>query len=107
MHARAAVHVVHPDFARADAELRFRNKNVFAIGGPARRSEVVIRIFRDLLHASSIGMHDPNVLAAFAVGEESDPLAVWGELRLAVERHAAIDQLGLAAFDRERVNVAD
>ena len=52
-------------------------------------------------------MHDPDVLAAFAVGNESDPLTIRRELRLAVKSHAAVDQLGLAAFNGKRVDISD
>ena len=52
-------------------------------------------------------MHDEDVFAAFAVGEEGDPLAVGRKFGLAVEGHAAVDQFGLATFDRKRVDVAD
>jgi hypothetical protein len=51
-------------------------------------------------------MHDPDVVAAFAIGNEGDPLAVGRKARLAVEGHAAINQLGFAALDRKRVDVA-
>src|SRR5260370_6019857 len=76
LHAGAAVHVVHPDFAGTDAELLFRNENVFAVAGPAPRSETVVPILRYSLQASPVGMHDPDVFAAFAVGNKGDPLAV-------------------------------
>src|SRR5579883_964825 len=52
-------------------------------------------------------MHDEHVLAAFAIGEEGNPLPIRGEARLTVKSHAAIDQLGFAAFDGKRVNVAE
>src|SRR6266700_2197077 len=74
--ARTAVDMVHPDFAGADTELRFRNKDVHAVRGPARRSEITVGIFRNLLYAGAVGMHDPDVLAAFAVGNKRDPLSI-------------------------------
>src|SRR5437870_1457609 len=98
--------MVHPDFAGADSELRFRNKYVFSVRSPARRSEFVIGVLGNLLHASSVRMHDPDVLAAFAVGNESDPLPIRRKLWLAVEGHPTGDRFRLAAFDGECEDVA-
>src|SRR5258705_239934 len=41
LHTRAAIYVVHPDFAGPDSELGFGNEEVFAVGRPAWRGEVV------------------------------------------------------------------
>ncbi len=103
---RAAVHVVHPDFARTDAEFCFGHVDIFPGGIPAGRREFVAGIFRDLLGAAAIGLHDPDVFAAFAVREKSNPLTIGRKSWLAVERHSAVNQLGLAAFDRQRIDVA-
>src|SRR5260370_17532284 len=51
-------------------------------------------------------MHDPDVLAAFAVGEKRDPLPVRRKLRLTVEGYASGDHFRLPAFDREGVNIS-
>jgi len=52
-------------------------------------------------------MNDPNVVAAFPIGEERNPLAVRRKLRLAVKCHSAGDEFRLAALDRQRVEVAE
>ena len=85
----------------------FDTKMYFPSGRPAWRREIVVRILRHLLRFGAVGMHDPDVLAAFAIGDKGDPLAVGRKTRLAVERHAAVDQLGFAALDRQRVDVAE
>src|SRR5690606_24346751 len=48
----------------------------------------------------------PEVLPAAPVGDEDDALAVRTEARLRVERQAARQARGLAARDRQRVEVA-
>ena len=99
--------MIHPDFKRLDSESRLRHKNVIPVWRPARRSKLVVGIFRDLLHAAAVRMHDPEVFAALAVGNKRDPLSIGRKLWLAVERHPAIDQLCRSAFDRQRVNVTE
>ena len=76
LHARAALEVIHPDFKRVDAEAGFRHENVLAVGRPVRRSEFGVGILGGLFRLGAIGLHDPDVFAALAVGEKSDPLAV-------------------------------
>src|SRR5258708_4078853 len=52
-------------------------------------------------------MHDPDVFAALAIGDECDPLAVRRKSRLAVESHTTIDQLGFSAADWQGVDVTE
>ena len=52
-------------------------------------------------------MNHPDVLAAIAIRNKRDPLAVRRKSRLAVERHPARNQFRLAALDRQRINVAE
>src|SRR5262249_52505027 len=107
LHARAALGVIHPDFKRVNAEARFGDENVLTVRSPVWRSKFRVGILGDLSRLAAVGLHDPDVFAAFAVGKKCDPFAVGRESRLAVEGHSAVDQLGLAAFDGNRVNVAD
>src|SRR4029077_1501850 len=51
LHARSAIHVVHPNLIGFDRPDGFRDEYVFPIGSPARRSEAAIGVFRNLLHA--------------------------------------------------------
>ena len=51
-------------------------------------------------------MNDPDIFAAFAIGNKRYPLPIRRKLRLAVERHAAGNQLGLPALDRQRVEIS-
>jgi len=107
LHARTALHVVHPDFKGCDPKPRFGDVDVISVGRPHRRSKFSVAILRHLLHVAAIRMHDPDVFTSFAVGDESNPFSIWREFRLAVESHAARDQLCLAALDGKRVNVAE
>src|SRR3984893_7300713 len=89
LHAGAALHVVHPNLKRIDAEPGFGHKNVIPIRRPVRRSEFGVGILGNLLRLAPVGAHYPDVLAPFAVGEKRDPLTVRRKLRLAVKSHPA------------------
>src|SRR5215467_12408940 len=106
LNSRTTVHVVHPNLIRRDSESSLGNKNVFPIWRPRRRNKIAAGIFRNLLRVGSIRLHDPNVVASLAVGEKRNPFPIGREPWLAVKGHAAGNQLCLAAFDGQRIDVA-
>ncbi len=99
--------MIHPDFVRGDSRCTFRNENVLAVWRPGRRYKIARRVFRNLFRSRSIGMNDPNVVAAFPVGEKRNPLPIRRKLGLAVKCHSAGNQFRLSAFYRQRVKVAE
>jgi len=54
----------------------------------------------------AVGVHDPDVVAAFAVADEDDFLAIGGVFGLIVPCHAAGEAGHGSAGDRERVEIA-
>ena len=65
-----------------------------------------VGVLRDLLHAGAVWMNDPDIFAAFAIGDERHPLPVGRKSRLAVKGHTAGNQFGLPAINRQRVKIA-
>src|SRR5262245_60232718 len=56
---------------------------------------------------ATVGVDDPDVVAAAAVRGERDALAIGREARLLVPRHTLRDGRGFAARDRQGVEVAE
>jgi hypothetical protein len=87
--ARAALSVEQPELRRAPESAAARRDDVLAIGRPLRRDVEVVVPLRHLDRVLPVERHDPDVVAARAVGDEDDALAVWAEARLDVVRHPA------------------
>ena len=67
---------------------------------------VGLAVLADRRGTRAVGVGDPQVLDAGAIGQERDALAVGRPRRLALERQPAHDARGLAAADRHRVEIA-
>src|SRR5213082_3020124 len=91
--------VIHPNFKGVDAERSFGHQDVLTVGGPVGRGKFRAGFFGNLLGLGAVRVHDPDVFAAIAVGEKSNPFAVGRSVGLAVDSDAAVDELGFAALD--------
>src|SRR3546814_4523377 len=78
-HARAARHMVHPHLAGAEratgGEMLLGDEEL-AVGRPARLIEQAEILLRDLALVAAVAVHQPDIVAARAVGDEGDALAV-------------------------------
>ena len=108
LHAASAIDVVRPQLEGSQSPLGARGDYVRPVGCPRGRCELDVTLVRGQLAGfAAIGVCDPHVLAAVAVADKSDSHAVRRELRLRVERHAAGDAAGGAAFDGKDIQVSD
>ena len=92
LQAVAAAAVIEPHLAGAEGALGgevLAADEVLAVGRPGRLVEQAERLLRDLLRIRAVAVHDPEVVAAAAVGGERDPLAVRRVARLHVPGDAA------------------
>ena len=80
--------------------------DVVAVGRPVGRLGAVGGAFGDLSGVGAVQGHDPDVLAAAAVGGEDDPCPVGRKAGLGIERHAGRDPRGVPAGDRHREEIA-
>ena len=106
----AAVDRIHPQFAGAERALRgemLAADQVLAIRRPHRIVEQAEILLRHLRRAAAVAIHAPQVVAAAAVGGVGDLFAVGRETRLHVPGRAAADAGGVAAADRQGVNVPE
>ena len=78
-----------------------------AVGRPARLVEQAEIFLRDLLLVAAIAVHQPDIVAARAVGDEGDTLAVGRETRLMLIGESFGDPRRRAALDRHGVDVAE
>src|SRR5207245_7688526 len=105
--ATSPFEVIHPKLECPDRQLGLaRDDDVLPVGRPGGRSEFALLVFRELARNGAVGVHDPNILRAITVGEESDELPIGRIAWLAVEREAGRQSLRLAAFHRHGVAVA-
>src|SRR5690606_4796987 len=109
LQAGAAVAVVQPQFARAQRAGRgevLAADQVLAVRGPVGAVEQAEVLRRHLHQVAAVGLHAPAVVAAAAVGGEGDLAATGREARLDGPGPAGADAPGLAAADRQQVDVA-
>ncbi len=105
----AAAGVVQPDLARAQrarAGEVLARRDVLAVGRPGRRVEQAEVFLRDGLGVGAVGVHHPHVVAAARIADVGDAPAVRRPARLHLERDGMGQRHGLAAGDRQRVEVA-
>ena len=106
-HPAAAVLVIQPDLVHAaDRHGRFRRDHVLPVGRPLGRGIEALFALREGARVGAVGVAQPHVLGARAVGEKHDGLAVGGIARLRVERRARGDALRLAPRRGHRVQVS-
>jgi hypothetical protein len=78
-----------------------------AVGAPARLIEQTEIFFRNLFLVAAVAVHQPDIVAARAVGHERDPFAVGRKTRLMLISEAFGDPRRGAALDRHRIDVAE
>ena len=107
--AVAAGDVVHPDLTRAErapgGEVLLGD-DVLPVRAPARLVEQAEALVGQLALVAAVAVHDPDVVAAAAVGGEGDPLAIGREARLGFVGQAFRDPGRRAAADRHGIDVA-
>ena len=108
LHAASPIDVIGPQLEGPQSPLGARCDHVCAVGRPRRGRELDRPLVGgQLARFAAIRVCDPHVLAAVPVAHENDSLAVRREPRLRVERHAAGDAAGSAAFDGQDIQVSD
>ncbi len=110
LQALAARAVIEPDLARAErarAGVVLARRDELRVGRPGGAVRQAEALLRHLLRVLPVAVHDPDVVAARAVGRERDPLAVRRIARLHVPRDAGRQRPRLAAPERDRVDVAE
>ena len=107
-----AILVEQPKFG--SAKIRFQrissvapHGDVLPIGRPRRRTEHVLLILGDGARFGPIGIHDPDVVAASAVADEYDLLAVRRVARLIIPFHSGSKGLERPARDRQSIKVTE
>ena len=107
-HPRAPVLVVQPDVVhRADRHPGLRGDDVIAVGSPLGRGVQVLVALGERAGVRPIGVADPDVLRARAIGEEHDLLAVGRVAGLRVERGPRSDPPRVASRQRQQIQVAE
>ncbi len=109
LQAAAAAPVIEPDLARAQRPPRrevLARRDEFAVGTPHGRVEQAKIFVRHRFGVAAVTIHDPDVVAATAVAGERDRLPVGAVTRLHVPGESGGQSRGLAAVDRDRVQVA-
>src|SRR3546814_5421543 len=71
-----------------------------AVGRPARLIEQAEILLRDLALVAAVAVHQPDIVAARAVGDEGDALAVGREARLMLKGETLGDSRRRPALDR-------
>ncbi len=110
LQAVAAADVVQPQLARAERTFGgvvLASDQVLAIGRPGRIVEQAEILVAHLRRAAAVAADAPQVIAAAAVGGVGEPLPVGREARLHVPGRARGQAPGVAAFDRQEVDVAE
>ena len=101
--------MVHPDLARTEGAPGgevLLGHDVLAIRAPACLVEQAEALIGELALVAAVAVHDPDVVAAAAVGREGDPPAIGGETRLGFVRQAFGDPRRRTPADRHCVDVA-
>ena len=101
--------MVHPDLARTERALGgevLLGHDVLAIRAPAWLVEQAEALIGELAPVAAVAVHDPDIVAAAAVGGEGDPPTIGGEARLGFVRQAFGDPRRRAPADRHCVDVA-
>jgi hypothetical protein len=80
--------------------------NVLAVRRPPGVVEQAKFFLRELPRIAAVGAHDPDVVAAAGVADERDLRAVGREARLHRPAESAVDRPGVAARDRQQIDVA-
>src|SRR5947208_6304355 len=100
--------MIEPHLARAERSRRgevLARNDIVSIGGPLRAVQQPEALLRDRPWARSVAVHYPDVVAAAAVGRESDLASARGVARLHVPRVAGRNRVRLAAGNRHYVDV--
>src|SRR3546814_14523521 len=101
--------MVHPHLAGAEratgGEMLLGDEEL-AIGRPARLVEEAEIFLRDLALIAAVAVHQPDIVAARAVGDERDAPAVAREARLMLKGETLSDARRRPALDRHDVDVA-
>ena len=113
--ALAAILVIHPKSASrpganfTTATPALANDDVIAVRRPRRFDRSGIEVTEHRMRIRSVGVHDPEVVLAAAVGDEGDLLAVRRDARLEVQRHARVlrEHRGFAARGRHAIHMTE
>ena len=109
-HPAAARDMVHPHLAgperAAGGEMLLRDDEL-AVGAPTRLIEQAELLLAELALVAAVAVHQPDIVAAAAIGNEGDAFAIGRKARLMLIGEAFRDPRRRAALDRHRVNVAE
>ena len=102
--------MIEPDFAgaeRAPGGEMLLGDDELTVGTPARLVEQAEIFLRQLALVAAVTVHDPDIVAAAAVGDEGDALAIGREARLMLISEPFGDTSGRAARDGHGVDIAE